>query len=212
MPFDDLLGSGYLETMKRRLRGETEELVWPRQVRDLLKPHLQKGTTVLEAGCCLGTAYRAFEATDIEYIGLDFEPKYLEVAKEWYQGNPNVSFIEHDIAKGPLPLMADIVICSATLEHCISFQPALKHLADAAKHILVLRTFLGDEEDIAYNLANGKRFHTNQYAFRDILGYLWGKGFAINIYRDKYTDSVPQFQNKMVRTCYIIRAEKRVNE
>jgi len=209
MPFDALLGAGYLEAMKKRLRGEAEELAWPRQVRDLLRPYLKKDVRLLEAGCCVGTAYRAFEGTGVSYIGVDNEPKYLAVAEAWYADNPNVGFLYCDFAKWRLPLMVDIVICSAALEHCLGFQPALRHLADATRKVLVLRTFLGAEEEIAYNLTDsGERFYTNQYAFRDVLGYLAGKGFAVNVHRDRYTDSIPQLQNGVVRTFYIVFAER----
>jgi len=208
MPFDDLYGPGYLEIMKRRLRGEFEELVWPRQVRDLVRPHLREGTTILEVGCCVGTAYRAFEATGVKYIGLDYEPKYLRIAKKWYQDNPDVSFIEHDITKGPSPQVADIVICSAMLEHCSGFQLALRYMTDAVKRFIILRTFLGEKEDIAYNIASNKELaYVNQYAFQDILGYLAGRGFAVTVHRDRYTQSIPQLQNGVIRTFYIVFGE-----
>lgn len=212
MPFFDVCGSGFLELMEQRLRGEKDVLVWPRQVRDLLRPYLTKGMTILEAGCCLGTAYYAFEATDVKYIGVDNEPKYLQVANEWYRDNPNVSFVECDITKGPLP-PADAVICSATLEHCRGFQPAIAHMADAAKRFIILRTFLGDEEDIAYKIMpSGERLYVNQYAFRDIFGYLAGKGFLVRVYRDKWTDSIPQLQNDVVRTFYVVVGERIIDE
>lgn len=209
MPFHDMLGAGYLALMKQRLRGEREVLVWPRQVRDLLRPHLQKGTLLLEVGCCVGTAYQAFEGTGISYIGLDNEPKYLAVAKQWYGSDPRATFVEHDFTKRPLPAAPDIVICSATLEHCLGFQPGLKYLAEGAGHILVLRTFLGHQEQIAYRItATGERFHVNRYAFRDVLGYLAGKGFAVKVHRDRHTDSIPQFLDGWMRTFYVIFAER----
>lgn len=100
------------------------------------------------------------------------------------------------------------------LEHCPGLMPALQHLVDGAKRILMLRTFLGNVEHIhtipspVPEYRDTRRKYNNQYAFEDVLGYIEGKGFKTRVYRDEYTDSIPQFVDGVMRTFYFVYGEK----
>ena len=52
------------------------------------------------------------------------------------------------------------------------------------------------------------RKHTNQYAFKDVLGYIESRGFKTRTYRDQYTDSIPQYVDGAVRTFCVVYSEK----
>lgn len=109
---------------------------------------------------------------------------------------------------------AEIVIRSATLEHYPYLMPALQHMVDGTERIIVLRTFLRDVEDIltipspVLQYRDTHRKYSNQYSFKDVLGYIESRGFKTRVYRDEYTDSMPQFVDGVVRTFYVVYAEK----
>lgn len=217
MSFVEITGPEYTNLLVRRLRGDVPELTWLQQFRTILTPHLQPGTTMLDVGCAVGYAYNSFRDFGISYTGIDVEPEYLKIAGEWFSDAPDVAFLEHDIVSAPPPRTASIVFCSAILEHCPSLQPALGHLADAAEQILLLRTFLANDERLeavpsrvaAYRATHQK--YTNQYSFHDVLSFLDRRGFKTTVYRDEYTSSIPQFIeiDSVVRTFYVVHAEKR---
>lgn len=214
MAFTEITGSEYTGLLLKRLTGEVPELTWLKQCRHLLSPHLRAGVTVLDVGCAVGYAFNALKDFDILYTGLDIEEEYLNLAKEYFAATPQVQFIHYDITSPPVQ-HAEIVLCSAILEHCPTLMPALKNLVEMTQRILVLRTFLGEIEHLhkipspvqAYRTTHDK--HNNQYAFKDVLGYLAQEGFHSKIYRDEYTDSLPQWVDQVVRTFYVIYAEKR---
>ena len=213
MSFTEITGPEYTELLLKRLRGEVPELTWLRQVRDILRPNLRPGVTLLDIGCATGYAYNSFKGFGVVYTGLDVEPEYLKIAAQWFSNIPEVDFIQYDIVAPP-PRTAEITICSAMLEHCPYLMPALQHLVDGAERILILRTFLGDIEHIhtipspVPEYKDTHRKYNNQYSFKDVLGYIEGRGFKTRVYRDEYTDSMPQFVDGVVRTFYVVYAEK----
>jgi SAM-dependent methyltransferase len=213
MAFVEITGSEYTEFMRKRLRGEVPKLVWLQQFCTMLGPHLRPGVRLLDVGCGSGYAYDAFKRFGVIYTGLDWEPEYLKIGEEHFAGTPEVTFLQHDIAAAPSPRKADLVICSATLEHCPTLLPALKYLVDATQEVLLLRTFLGPNEDI-YSIPSQvpgfSEIHkqTNQYAFKDVLGYIESQCFRTRVYRDEYTDSMPQYVDRAMRTFYVVKAER----
>jgi SAM-dependent methyltransferase len=212
MAFVEITGPDYTEFMRKRLQGEVPGQVWLQQFRQMLRPHLGPGVTLLDVGCGSGYAYKTFQEFGVIYTGLDWEPEYLKIGAEHFAGSPEVSFIRHDIAAAPVPLRADIVICSATIEHCPALMPALQHLVEATRKILLLRTFLGLVEHINAIPSPVPEFpdvkkHTNQYAFTDVLGYITSCSFRTRVYRDEYTDSMPQYVDQVMRTFYVVQAE-----
>ena len=204
-----------MEAYRDRLQGE--ELVWLRQFRRLLKPYLRLGATMIDVGCATGYAYESFRRYGITYTGIDFNPARIAVAQDWFGADRNARFFVRDI-KEPLPWTADIVICDATLEHIpLGLQPALRNIADAADKVLLLRAFLGDEEILEWadEMAMPPRVGgspINQFAFRDVLGYLESKGFATKVYRCDYSDSMPMWKHGFVRTYYVVMAVRRQND
>jgi SAM-dependent methyltransferase len=216
MGFVEITGNAYTDLLRRRLTGELAELTWVQQFREILSPYLKPSSSIVDFGCATGYAYKAFrsQASDLRYYGLDFEEAYLSIAREYFATDSFVSFIMHDIAAAPSPIKADIAICSATLEHAPSLLPALKHMADAAGTVFVLRTFLSPAEEIVC-LPSPLRTrpqesykYNNAYAFTDVLRALHDLDFRTTVRRDAFTDSLPHLVDGLVRTFYILVAER----
>ena len=218
MSFTEITGPEYTDLLLKRLQGKEPELTWLRQFRDILRPNLHPGVTILDVGCAVGYAYNSFKEFDVVYTGLDIEQEYLNIAAQWFSDIHKSHFIHHDINVAPLPISTDIVICSAILEHCTGLMPALQHLVDGVSKVLMLRTFLGDVEHIyskpsvVPEYTDTYQKYSNQYAFKDVLGHIESRGFKTRVYRDAYTDSMPQFieGDGVVRTFYVVHAERRM--
>lgn len=214
MSFFQITGNDFLDLMRRRLTGEMPELTWLQQVRDILEPDFAQGGSLLDVGCASGYAYRSFQRFAIRYHGLDIEEKFLDLARDWFKDNPDVAFTQHDITRDPSPVTADAVICSATLEHAPSLMPALEHMARAADKVLVLRTFLGDREELVKLPSPVAEFrdtsfkHSNQYSFTDVMRALHDLGFTVRVQADRYTQSMPELVDGLVRRHYVIVARR----
>jgi hypothetical protein len=86
-------------------------------------------------------------------------------------------------------------------------------MVDATEAVLLLRTFLGPDEHIhaipsrVPQCPDAKK-QNNQYAFKDVLGYIDSQSFRTRVYRDEYTDSMPQYVDQVMRTFYVVMAER----
>ncbi len=215
MSFVEITGTEYTKDLVSRLKEDVQERTWLKQFRNILEPHLSQGIRLIDVGCATGYAYKSFKKYDVEYTGLDFEEEYVNIAGKWFSDNPKATFIQHDIAESPPPCTAEIVICSAILEHCSSLMPALQHLVDVAENVLLIRTFLGEipeQYSISSKIPGHSETHRkyyNQYSFKDVLGYIEERGFSTRVYRDEYTDGMPAFLDGAIRTFYIVCAEIR---
>ncbi|MDP6814549.1 MAG: methyltransferase domain-containing protein [Alphaproteobacteria bacterium] len=185
----------YADIARKRLTGEIGELTWLQQFADLLTPYLRPGRSIVDFGCCTGYAYRSFAAHRVNYIGVDFEAAFLDVARAYYGDDPATRFLRHDITSGPAGVVGDIVISSAMLEHCPALSPALENMAAAAGEFMVLRTFLGPDEIIEKYLPpvagndGGVEKYSNVYAGNEVIARLDACGFAARVIEDRYTSS-----------------------
>lgn len=214
MSFIPIAGTDYIDIARRRLTGEIAELTWPQQFRDLLRPHLRPGMVVADFGCSTGYAYTSLAEFDIRYIGIDFEPAYLAIGRDYFADNPNVSFRQHDVAAEPIGLRADAVICSAMLEHCPALEPALTNMANVADRLFLLRTFMGAEGIIESYVApvegndEGAMKFSNVYAYDVLLRRLSDLGFDARVIADRFTGSESRNVQGRNRALHILLAER----
>lgn len=214
MTFVEVTGANYTDLLRRRLTGELPELTWVQQFRDLLAPHLTEDASLLDLGCATGYAYKSFQKFKIHYTGLDFENAYLDIARDYFAGNGACSFLQHNIMGQPSPVKADVVICSATLEHAPALLPTLQYMADTANKVFVLRTFLGQTEEIVKLPSPVKEFrdtafkYNNQYSFVDILRTLHKLNFKTTVHPDRFTQGMPHLVDGLARTFYVLVAER----
>ena len=106
------------------------------------------------------------------------------------------------------------LVCDAVLEHLPGLLPALSHIAASARRTVLVRTFMGTDEEICTRpvpnpaYAASHRKYSNQYAFHDVLGALAAAGFEAAIVRDRYTDSLPRWVDGGARTFFIACARR----
>ena len=75
---------------------------------------------ILDIGCGPGTAVgHILEKFDVEYVGIDYDPIFIDAARNRYGKNENCRFIVGDATDERLyeTIQADIVIALETLEH-----------------------------------------------------------------------------------------------
>ena len=219
MSFFEITGTDYLELLRKRLTGEMPELAWLQQCRALCGPQLPDNPLILDIGCATGYTYNAFKQYNPRYLGVDVEPKFLELAKGHFSASPRIQFHEHDISTAPLPssllpARADLVICSAIIEHFPSLLPSLANIAATVGGQLFLRTFLGETDEIhsvvspVPEFAETHRKYSNRYSFHSVLGWLGTNGFRVKTVTDQYTGSAPYWVDGSVRAFYIVLAER----
>jgi len=211
MAFEKVTEEGYIDLLTRRLHQETP-LSWLQQAREILETDIPNAHTIIDIGCATGYAAKVFP--EMDYLGIDLEERYLEIAKQYFGNNPHVRFLNHDIGRAPTK-SADIVLLNAVLEHCPSLSPALDNLLKCARKIVLLRVWLGEHEQIhtipapKEEFAHSTRKFSNQYAFIDVFRILERHGFGGKLIRDRYTDSVPYYVDGVMRAFYFVKATRK---
>src|SRR5437016_719234 len=92
--FESVTGPGYLELLVERL-DDNVPLTWLAQAREILEADVKTHTSILDVGCATGYAAKVFP--ELEFLGIDFEEKYLEIARARFSGNDRVKFLSHDM-------------------------------------------------------------------------------------------------------------------
>ncbi|HEU5240096.1 MAG TPA: class I SAM-dependent methyltransferase [Pyrinomonadaceae bacterium] len=211
--FEKVTESGYLDLLIRRLHDEAP-LTWIAQARDILEPEIKPLMTLLDVGCATGYAAKLFP--ELDYLGVDVEEAYLQIGRKYFAKNSRVNFVSHDVMKTPIDEPRDFVILNAVLEHCPTLNPALDNLIASARKVVLIRTFLGESEQIRTvpspkpAFADTVRKFSNQYSFLDVFETLERHGFEGEIIRDRYTDSLPRYVDGSMRAFYFVKAKRRV--
>lgn len=209
--FETVTDSDYIELLTRRLHDDNP-LTWITQAREILESDIQPGFSLLDVGCATGYASKMFR--ELQYLGVDVEETYLDIARQYFAGIDQTEFLLHDFTRGPIRRSTEIVIVNAVLEHCPSLSPVLDNILASASRVVLVRTFLGDFQQINTvpspkpAFAATVRKFSNQYAFADLFKILEQHGFQGTVIRDRYTDSMPRYVDKAMRTFYFVKAKR----
>jgi hypothetical protein len=144
----------YLELLRTRL--SQPKLKWVNQFTNIINIKVKEfngssscadRTFLLnDFGCNVGHFFRGLEDIkfSINYLGYDISQTYLEIAKNKF----GAEFFENlDLASDStirVPREADISVISATLEHIENYEAAIKNIFCNTRHIVVMRTFVGN--------------------------------------------------------------------
>jgi len=89
-----------------------------------LRENLDESKTILELGC--GTAQNLEKIFSLtlgfrSYLGLDFSPDMLRIARRKFHGCPHVEFRERDVTEpGDTGSKFDVLLCTWVLSHLLS--------------------------------------------------------------------------------------------
>ncbi len=96
------------------------------------KINIKPGMMVLDIGCGIGTYTKRFVEMGCEVVGVDIDPKLLDIAKERV---PQARFIESSVYALPFKSeQFDLVFSMATFEYIKNSQAAYYEMKRIAKH------------------------------------------------------------------------------
>lgn len=171
----------YLNSSRRRLN--ESHLIWVKQFIDHIKAHHKRDSkdritsiNINDFGCNVGHFYRGCQdyLEKFSYTGYDISETYLSVAKSSFKLSKFFEFklldfsyleLKHQIKQ------ADISVISATLEHILDFQAALKNIFNATTQLVLLRTFVGSTPLMDYCLTEGAKseYLIRQFTLDDLI-------------------------------------------
>ena len=113
-----------------------DDPVFPRETTryEWAKNNLDDRTNVVEIGCSTGYGSQFFPAY-YDYVGLDYDPQIIEIAKEQFWGT-NRNFVHADINKIPL-LQHDTIIAFEVIEHIKNGLDVVEKLKKHCKRLMI---------------------------------------------------------------------------
>ncbi len=161
---------------------------------ELATLHYQGEKRVLEIGCSVGTISSAFRAfPDVEFTGIDIDPKAITLAKHRFRAYPNFRFsvdsLEELTRKGK---QFDYIIFAAMLHHVsdaeglLLLSQAVKCTANGGKLVICEPEALNESDGWFLHFFYSK-FEQGQFLrFRDhLVRLVKGAGIALTSIEDK---------------------------
>lgn len=115
----------------------------------LLEKLYFKGIKILDVPCGPGHYFRKIsELGEIEYFGIDLDPRAIEMAKEIWKDAPNAKFDVQDISKLNLEDNSiNVVYCYNLLFTLKNYKEALKELFRVSKKYILVRSLFDEKEN-----------------------------------------------------------------
>lgn len=186
----------YLILLSRRLN--EPRLMWVDQFAGIINAYKAKlglpwSISINDFGCNVGHFYRGIELINgiVDYCGYDISETYLGIASNHF---PEPPFLNFDISGGA-PRASDISIISATLEHIDNHQSAIKNIFDTSRHMVLMRTFIGDSYICDRCLTDGAsdEYLIKQFTVDDLNLYPKKVGWDACLVTDNATEGKPKF-------------------
>ena len=162
-----------------------------------------------DIGCNVGQFLKGLKenssCSNFDYLGMDISETYLRHARDIFADD---QFNLHDISVSP-PRACHVTVCSATLEHILSWEAALVNILNTTKQIAYVRTVLGERYERSEYTKSAIPYWIQQFQFDQIGELALAMGFKLNILRDQATDSIPQYLGcGVTRTQFILELRK----
>ena len=187
----------YILMQGRRLK--EPRLMWVDQFIGIIndwkrKEGLTSNILINDFGCNVGHFYRGIELINgiVDYCGYDISETYLKIARNHF---PEASFHNFDVAGQVAPRISDISVISATLEHIDNHQSAIKNIFDTTRHMVIMRTFIGDGYicDSCLTDAASDKYLIKQFTINDLTLYPKNFGWDTVFVTDNATQGKPKF-------------------
>lgn len=139
--------SHYGDILFKRAIGDLPEMQSSKAVAKRVSNCFQNGDSILDVGCGAGhylLSLRKHINSPFLYYGVDATPRYIELAKTAFEGQPGVTFQVGDIYTLPFETNSfDVVMCNNLLLHLPSIKPALRELCRVSRKEVIIRTLIG---------------------------------------------------------------------
>lgn len=205
----------YLKLIKSRL--EHESLDWVEQVLDIVEqtPSSDAFSTIKDVGCQAAQFYKQLlsRSSRYSYFGYDIEQLYLDLALNKFPELNRRLFAE-DFGSVTKPVVTDISVCGATLQHVDEWKPFLENLIESTQNLVILRTFMSDVSARELVMSDGaiSPYPIWEFGFAEIMTFFAHRGWTPRVVRDRYTDSLPIGKwygtslSASIRSCFILVA------
>lgn len=146
---------------------------------EIEKRSRERELTILEVGCG-GIAERTQmenflkERPNVRFIGTDLTQTSIDLGRSLF---PKDTWIKIDITKDR-PLSADIVYCSAVLEHCPALSPGLDWILKTARELAIVIFFIPLAEETTLRLSRRGHLPANRYGRADVARVVQHYGFV----------------------------------
>ncbi|MGE3341996.1 MAG: class I SAM-dependent methyltransferase [Vicinamibacterales bacterium] len=170
-------------------------------VRELIRP--VPGCRILDLGCGPGDLAEGLKANPCEYVGVDFNPEYIDTAQRRHAGAPHLSFVCADLSElSPTSIGQFDVVTAIGLLHHLADQQA-RDVAAMAHAVLKpagrLVTYDGVFVEGQHSIARFLLAHDRGRAVRTVEGYR-------RLVRPPFEDGVETVMHDTLRLPYTILA------
>lgn len=181
-----LTAKKYRELFKLRAEGKLDDMECTKSLYKILKPLYFNGMKILDIPCGVGHYFRKIrELGNIDYLGIDFDSKAIDMAEEIWKDAPNARFEVQNVFNLSLKGDSmDIVFCHNLLLHLSDYKDALRELLRVSKKYLIIRSLFDEKKsinsvDVAKDYLDvypsGKIWY-NTYARNDVAQFLKNLG------------------------------------
>lgn len=188
--------------LEARARGELPEMECTQQLVRLISQVYQPGMRILDVGCNVGHYLPALRRLDpdINYVGVDAYPIYIEKAKAIFGENERTAFLVKDIMEQLFPDRPfDIVLCCNLIVHLPDFRLPVRNLLESTKGVCFIRTFLGEKTTLVKYVekhefdAEGNPLafrYLNTYNVDYFVNYIKDLGWKVKVIEDEFRPEV----------------------
>ena len=188
------------ELYTRRCRREVEEMTAHAQAAELLALRVQRGDTLLDAGCGSGYFFHALAARRIpaEYWGVDASTTLIEIGRESLPrfGLPAERLLH--LRLEDLDGEVDHVVCLNVLSNIDNYHRPLERLLRMARKSVILRESLKHGAEYQYvrdtylDPGMDLKVHVNHYDLDEVMGFIRSYGFDVAPVTDRRTGGQPE--------------------
>lgn len=199
---------GYKQFKVYKYRIDNVNLNWVKQVIKVLK--VFKIKKINDIGCNYFQFYKGLKIKKkYNYFGYDIEEKFIKLGLEKF---PELSkkYQIGDVTKINLR-KCDCSIASAIVDHIKQPYELIKKLCNSSKKVVIVRTYLGEKDEIILKKNSKNPYYFNQLSKHKIKKVFETSGFNPMIILDEATNFSSTFKiiNKIYkRKMYIILAIK----
>ncbi len=151
---------GYGDLMYRRALGIEPEMESAKQLVRLIRPFYRPGMTVLDVGCGGGHFVRSLRSIDpaLAYTGMDFTDYYLALARQVWNGDPHIHFLQGDLFHIPAANNSfDMVTCVTVLQNLPEYRLPLAEMVRVSRKYVLMRLLLGEMTHVIKRYEHGDR-------------------------------------------------------